>query len=420
MNEQLTSFIEHIGFNRPKVNNLDQQHWDSNWRTWQVATARAQAQEAGDASAAETSVASRTTLFGIVLPESTPADEMQALRDMLGDARGDLETLREALGVSVEPHQSLFERMLEAARGKAVRGTAKQLYDAIEQVLLHYQMSNLQDEHGGGFRLVDHLCKPDNHTIESGQHEIRLIVDEIYNEVLTKVATNTGEAKLATDTPRKALAKSVFGGINALRWLLNVTTEFDRKDVRTRQAARLLDEYSNGGATNRQHLEHLWRVLNDELSTADVLDCLGQDAPVDWRHVCDTLIDIYDDGTKNPPESRCYVEGAWRDELQRVRDALAATKPSQGEARCKACHGNNGDLPCAYPKGHAQCLRNEHPGGTVRTGAVHRLKDHEVAAAVNGLRDIAFEFHGTQQLRERIARFIVPLLKGESLAPAEG
>lgn len=419
MDEQLKSFIAHIGFNRPKVNNLDQQHWDSNWRTWQVATACAKAHVAGDASPAATSVEERTTIFGIVLPESTPADEMQALRDMLGDARSDLETLREALDVSVEPHQSLFERMLEAARGKAVLGTAKKLYDAIEQVLLHYQMSNLQDEHGGGFRLVDHLCKPDDHIIESGQHEIRLIVDEIYNEVLTKAATKE-EATLAESHPRKALAKSVFGGINALRWLLNITTEFDRKDVRTRQAARLLDEYSSGGATNRQHLEHLWKVLNDELSTADVLDCLGQDVPVDWRHLCDTLIDIYDDGTKNPPESRCYVEGAWMEELQRVRDALAATQPSQGEARCKACHGNNGDLPCAYPKGHAQCMRNEQVRDVSNESTVRRLKDHEVAATVNGLRDIALRFHGTQQLRERIARFIVPLLKGESPAPAAG
>ncbi len=72
-----------------------------------------------------------------------------------------------------------------------------------------------------------------------------------------------------------AIAKSVFGGINALRWLLNITTEFDRKDVRTRQAARLLDEYCTGeGTSNRVHLEHLWKTLNDTLSLEDTLECL--------------------------------------------------------------------------------------------------------------------------------------------------
>ncbi|MBU7436481.1 hypothetical protein [Paraburkholderia fungorum] len=75
---------------------------------------------------------------------------------------------------------------------------------------------------------------------------------------------------------RKLVAKSVFGGINALRWLLNITTEFDRKDVRTRQAARLLDEFCSGnGVSNRVHLEHLWKTLNDALSLEDTLECLA-------------------------------------------------------------------------------------------------------------------------------------------------
>jgi hypothetical protein len=49
--------------------------------------------------------------------------------------------------------------------------------------------------------------------------------------------------------------------VSALRWLLNITTEFDRKDVRTRQAACLLDDYSVDGKTNREHLESLWSKL---------------------------------------------------------------------------------------------------------------------------------------------------------------
>lgn len=37
------------------------------------------------------------------------------------------------------------------------------------------------------------------------------------------------------------------------------------------------------------------------------------------------------------------------------------------------------------------------------------LKDHEVAALVNRLRDIALEFRDTEQLRERIAQEIIPV-----------
>jgi hypothetical protein len=40
------------------------------------------------------------------------------------------------------------------------------------------------------------------------------------------------------------------------------------------------------------------------------------------------------------------------------------------------------------------------------------MKDHEIAQTVNTLRDIAKEYASTEQLRERIAQFIVPLLKG--------
>ena len=46
------------------------------------------------------------------------ANQIEALRDMLDSARSDLEMLRQALGVPAEPHQSLLERMVEAAQSK--------------------------------------------------------------------------------------------------------------------------------------------------------------------------------------------------------------------------------------------------------------------------------------------------------------
>lgn len=39
------------------------------------------------------------------------------------------------------------------------------------------------------------------------------------------------------------------------------------------------------------------------------------------------------------------------------------------------------------------------------------MKDHEIREIVNRLRDIAVLYHDTQQLRERIAGVIVPILK---------
>ena len=39
------------------------------------------------------------------------------------------------------------------------------------------------------------------------------------------------------------------------------------------------------------------------------------------------------------------------------------------------------------------------------------VSDGEIANTVNALRDIAMEFYGSQQLRERIAYIVVPLLK---------
>lgn len=42
------------------------------------------------------------------------------------------------------------------------------------------------------------------------------------------------------------------------------------------------------------------------------------------------------------------------------------------------------------------------------------MKDHQIAALVNSLRDIARQFHGHGSLRERIANVLVPALKAEA------
>lgn len=47
------------------------------------------------------------------------------------------------------------------------------------------------------------------------------------------------------------------------------------------------------------------------------------------------------------------------------------------------------------------------------------MKDHEIAKLVNDLRDIAKEFHATQQLRERIAIRVRAALKQEWISTAD-
>ena len=46
-----------------------------------------------------------------------------------------------------------------------------------------------------------------------------------------------------------------------------------------------------------------------------------------------------------------------------------------------------------------------------RAALAKEVKDHQIAALVNELRDIAVQYHGTQQLRERIAQVVVPVLR---------
>lgn len=62
---------------------------------------------------------------------AAPDGELEATQDMLTTARTDLELLREALGVPYEPHQSLFDRMLEAAKAAGVPAAAPDARESI-------------------------------------------------------------------------------------------------------------------------------------------------------------------------------------------------------------------------------------------------------------------------------------------------
>lgn len=59
---------------------------------------------------------------------------------------------------------------------------------------------------------------------------------------------------------------------------------------------------------------------------------------------------------------------------------------------------------------HKSCIRkSKRQGELTRVVTNHpnnELKDHQIRELVNELRDIAVQYHGTQQLREKIARAV--------------
>lgn len=94
----------------------------------------------------------------------------------------------------------------------------------------------------------------------------RVLADAVIEALKVRDTVLRARAQPPVADGQTDLAFSVYSGLNALRWLLNITTEFDRKDVRTRQAAHLLDEYVDSfGKTNRDRLEDMWKTLYDKL-----------------------------------------------------------------------------------------------------------------------------------------------------------
>lgn len=95
---------------------------------------------------------------------------------------------------------------------------------------------------------------------------------------------------------------------------------------------------------------------------------------------------------------------------------------AQQEPRCSYCDGT-GDVHSIDGEWRGICTECE-AGSALRMQAAPKAapKDHELRELVNRLRDIAREFHGSQQLRERIAAEILPMrdsLATPKAAPGE-
>ena len=96
--------------------------------------------------------------------------------------------------------------------GKPIAWTAGALYDAIEQVLLHYRHSRLTTEDGESQYPLTDLLTPDGNSIQMGYDEIRYICDAIYNEVLTKHPA----IEPLTNAARKVIAEQIGTKIGAI------------------------------------------------------------------------------------------------------------------------------------------------------------------------------------------------------------
>lgn len=71
-------------------------------------------------------------------------------------------------------------------------------------------------------------------------------------------------------------------------------------------------------------------------------------------------------GTPEPwPQGWLYKSATPRRNLVKAGALILAEieRIDRASQRCRACNGNDGDMPCAYPEGHPNCLRIDRAGG---------------------------------------------------------
>ena len=104
-----------------------------------------------------------------------------------------------------------------------------------------------------------------------------------------------------------------------------------------------------------------------------------------------------------------------------VRTIGAASASIKAEAKCKACNGNDGDMPCAYPEGRADCLRNASAstlGETVQGKPMATTAEFDVA--IETLRHVIECLRNTGRYTDEEGEatdFLEPLLYAHLSAP---
>lgn len=143
---------------------------------------------------------------------SVEQDERGALRDMLDDARAEIAMIREALGVPYEPHQTLLERTLDAARAASTSANVAQ--GAGDPPVFWWNGIRSYDERDGTARSISET--------ENTWHDIPLYAG-VNPCNLTAPPAQTAIADDARDAIRRetlATAAKVCDGIATDRWNL--------------------------------------------------------------------------------------------------------------------------------------------------------------------------------------------------------
>ncbi|WP_175980017.1 hypothetical protein [Caballeronia zhejiangensis] len=141
-----------------------------------------------------------------VQPSDLPADVQEHVN--MATAYGNHSAARDACsseqGRLINEAIALLSASIADTAGAKPVVTANQLYDEIEKVLLNYRHSRFTTEDGDSQYPLKDLLTPDGESIQGGMDEIRLICDDIYNEVLTKHFAAT---------PAPSVAKSYGSGM---------------------------------------------------------------------------------------------------------------------------------------------------------------------------------------------------------------
>lgn len=175
-----------------------------------------------------------------------------------------------------------------------------------------------------------------------------------------------------------------------------------------REITRLIDDAQEATVTSYELIAEAWRLMD------------GQDPKTsDWhskasKYLNSDRVEKVDDVKPKP------VDHGFRDNCECSSCQTTARICSELTDKSSLIYevnvGGNTWVECT----RAAYVRAKDKGELTRVVTHHpnnELKEHQIRELVNELRDIAVQYHGTQQLREKIARAVNNSLKGGQFQP---
>lgn len=175
-----------------------------------------------------------------------------------------------------------------------------------------------------------------------------------------------------------------------------------------REITQLIGDAQEATVTGYELIAEAWRLMD------------GQDPKTsDWhskasKYLNSNIVEKVDDVKPKP------VDHGFRDNCECSSCQTTARICSELTDKSSLIYevnvGGNTWVECT----RAAYVRAKDKGELTRVVAHHpnnELKDHQIRELVNELRDIAVQYHGTQQLREKIARAVNNSLKGGQFQP---